>query len=365
MTTRRAHLLAPALLLAGCARPPAAPSDTERMAQRIVTALAPAPGERAIVRYDPDLRSDLPDRLTDRLASAGVEVGRLPYGPAERFTERLAAADIYIWLPDGTGGGTTPDQAAALGEWLDARRGRQIHFHWGAGTVALDGLPGEHGPAYDSIYLAALDIDYTALDSIQRAATALLRSGPIRVTTPAGTDLTFELGDRPINPQNGDATAARMASARVRIDREIELPAGVIRVAPVESTVTGRLVVPSARFGEGTVHGLVLEFRAGRVERYAADSGVAHFETTLQQQPALRSFREIGIGFNPALQRPAGQPGLPYYGYGAGVVRLSLGNNLELGGTVSGQGVRWLFFDDATVRVADRTLVQDGRLASP
>jgi hypothetical protein len=335
------------------------------MATRIVTALAPTSGERAIVRHDPALMPALAERLADGLEQAGVQVERVPYGPVDGFAEKLDRADIYIWLPDSTGGGTTPDQAATLGTWLDAGRGRQIHFHWGGGTQALDGLPGEHGPAYDSLYLAALEIDYAALDSTQRAAIALLRSGPVRITTPAGTDLTFSLGDRPVNQQNGDASADRMRSARIRIDREIELPAGVIRVAPVESTVVGRMVVPSARFGSGRADSLVLEIRGGRIEAYSASSGVEHYASELETSPALRFFREVAIGFNPALRAPPGGTWLPYYGYGPGVVRLSLGNNTELGGTMTGQGVRWLFFTDATVSVGAAELVRDGQLVSP
>jgi hypothetical protein len=46
-----------------------------------------------------------------------------------------------------------------------------------------------------------------------------------------------------------------MAHARVRVDREIELPAGVLRVAPIESSANGVLVVPKARFGDAIVTG--------------------------------------------------------------------------------------------------------------
>ena len=52
-------------------------------------------------------------------------------------------------------------------------------------------------------------------------------------------------------------------------------------------------------------------------------------------------------------------------GYGAGVVRLSLGDNSELGGRVTGGYVRWNFFTDATVRVGDVVWVQDGTLVVP
>ena len=53
---------------------------------------------------------------------------------------------------------------------------------------------------------------------------------------------------------------------------------------------------------------------------------------------------------------------IPYYGYGDGVVRLSLGDNSELGGDVTGGYVRWNFFVDTTVTVAGEVWVRDGKL---
>ena len=77
---------------------------------------------------------------------------------------------------------------------------------------------------------------------------------------------------------------------------------------------------------------------------------------------AARRFRELALGLNPLLAVPEQRPWIPYYGYGAGVVRLSLGDNSELGGNVKGPYVRWNFFLDATVTVGPRTWVRDGHL---
>ena len=78
---------------------------------------------------------------------------------------------------------------------------------------------------------------------------------------------------------------------------------------------------------------------------------------------AGRAFREFALGFNPLLEVPeSGNRWIPYYGYGAGVVRLSLGDNSELGGQVGGGYVRWNFFIDATVMVDDEVWVRDGRM---
>ncbi len=336
----------------------------DQMAARIVAALQPAKGERAIVRSDPALMPELASQLARVLRERGVTADVLPYGPIDDFDARLARASIYVWLPAGPAAAASPEQSETLGRWLDAGRGRQIHFHWGSGTMAADGFPGAHGAAYDRVYVDALDVDYRALDRRQEDAIAALRSGEVRVTTPAGTDVRFRVGDRPFNKQNGDASRARMGSARIRIDREIELPAGVLRVAPIERSVRGTLVVPRARFGDTEVRDLRLTFEAGRVTAVSASAGEAEARAALDAAPALRHFREFGLGFNSKLVAPPGGTWLPYYGYGAGVVRLSLGDNSELGGAVTGGAVRWFFFTDATVTVGDQVVVQGGRLAA-
>ena len=335
------------------------------LAKRIVTALAVEPGERVLLRYDPTDLAPLEPEVRRQLEAAGAKVEALSYGQAPGFADRLANTDIYIWLPAGDAAETPAEQRKLLAQWLDAGKGRQIHFHWNGGTRDADGLIVKHTAAYDRVYVDALDIDYAELSRRQDEAITLLRSGEVRVTTPAGTDLRFSVGDRPFNKQDGDASKARMASARVRVDREIELPAGVLRVAPIESTANGTLVIPSARFGSVAVRNARLRFVDGVVTKATADAGIEALDAFLASAPAASRFREFGLGFNPKLVVPPGETALPYYGYGDAVVRLSLGDNEEVGGSVRGGGVRWLFFPDTTVTVGDTVLVKAGRLARP
>ena len=190
-----------------------------------------------------------------------------------------------------------------------------------------------------------------------------MRAGVVRVTTPAGTELRFRIGDRPVTRQDGDASAARATRARNLIDREIELPAGAIRVAPIEESVEGTIVFPPGVWGGERVEGLRLTFARGQVTAVSAAVGRAAVERELAEgSGAARRFREFALGLNPLLAVPEQRPWIPYYGYGAGVVRLSLGDNSELGGNVKGPYVRWNFFLDATVTVGSRTWVRDGRL---
>jgi hypothetical protein len=183
------------------------------------------------------------------------------------------------------------------------------------------------------------------------------------VTTPAGTDLRFRVGVRPFNKQDGDASAARARRGVVLIDREIELPAGAVRVAPLEDSVYGVVVFPPSQWSGRPVAGLRLRFEHGRVTGVEAATGAEAVSAELDAGgPAARAFREFALGFNPLLAVPERGPWIPYYGYGAGVVRLSLGDNSELGGAVRGAYVRWNFFTDATVAVGETTVVSAGRL---
>jgi len=367
MHTRR--FLAPSLLVAlfvataAAQQPVQIPYDA--LAQRIVTALHISAGERVLLRYDPATLGALEPVVKAQLTAKGALVESLPYGPAPDLQARLDRTDIYIWLPAGEAAETPAAQRAILAAWLDAGKGRQIHFHWNGGTQDPDGRAGVHSAVFDRLYVDALDIDYAKLSRDQDKVIAKLRAGDVRVTTPAGTDIRFRVGDRPFNKQDGNASKARMASARTRVDREIELPAGVLRVAPIETTANGVLVVKAARLlGDAKATDIRLEFKDGKVVKATAGTGQEALDAYLASSPTLTSFREIGIGFNPKLPLVPGSPYLPYYGYGDAVVRLSLGDNTELAGAVRGGASRWLFFPDTTVTVDGEAIIKDGKLTA-
>ncbi|MBL8229142.1 MAG: class A beta-lactamase [Bryobacterales bacterium] len=315
--------------------------DYEKLAQRMVMALNPQAGEKFKLRPDPGYYESLLPALRRRLNRAGA---------AETTT--LEDASIYLWLPLRPGGPPLPAaERETLRKWVDLGGSRrQLHFHWGEGSVYTDGLYGEHQPALDALYQDALDADTQEIGEKMDAMIARLRRGETRITTPAGTDIRFRLGDRPFNKQDGDASAQRMKSARTRIDRDIELPVGVLRVAPIEESVNGTVVIPEARFGPETARNVRLTFRAGVITKVEASANLTAVEHYLKQAgDAARRFREVGIGFNSILKPTPGSKVLPYYGYGDGVVRLSLGDNEEVGGSVRGGFVRWFFFPDAKI----------------
>jgi hypothetical protein len=332
------------------------------MAQRIVQALQVEPGEHAMLRYDPHVMRALEPEVAKQLRAAGASVESHPFGPLDDFAARLQKTDLYVWLPDGPTVDST-SQSEELVRWLDARQERrELHFHWVDGTRDLDGLPVAHRAAYDRVYLDALDIDYAAMAARMDTVVARLRSSEVRVTTPAGTDMRFRVGERAFNRQAGDASSANARRGRIRIDRHTELPAGALRVAPIETSANGVIVLPAARFADVLARDVRLVIRDGVVRESSASDNADAVAAFLASEPGASRFREFALGFNPKLVVPTGETALPYYGYGAGVVRLSLGDNTELGGTVRGGGVRWFFFADATVTAGGATLVEGGRL---
>jgi len=344
-------------------------SDYEKCARRIVGALQLAPGETVLIKLDPRVFTPIIAPLQNLIRASGAHISGAILaedtnldsdGEYNSLRRLFSNADVFIWLPE-LRQGSRPALARALAEWLDARRGRAVHFHWHSGSypVGLSELPSKE--FIDRIYLAALDVDPADLERRHRKAIALLRSGVIRVTSPEGTDISFVTGDRPFCSQTGSASLERMQSARTRIDRDVELPAGVLRVAPIETSANGTVFLPVWRpiLSEG--RNLMLRFLNGHVAIQGVNADKIDQELTAAGGDA-RMFREFALGFSPALQVLPEAPFIAYYGYGSGVVRLSLGDNEEMGGANRGGGVYWNFIHNATVTVGNHTLVTNGKL---
>lgn len=354
--------------------------DYPALAERLVAQMALQPGEKVLLlSYPGEFEPLLPLLRQGVIRAGGIDLGSwqvladVPAGldrsaARKAFLPLLREVDLAVMLP---GAAPTDPEYGAMQDVLREGRGRTIHFHWTAGgTPSAYPVPGHPLPArevIDATYQkAVLHSDCKAIGEAQKRFAAALRSGEVRVTTPEGTDLRFRAGDRPVNLQDGDASAARSRTAKVLIDREIEIPCGAIRVAPLEETVEGTIAFPPGRWADRDVEGLVLRFEKGRIVAVHARSGQDAVEAELQEGgEGARSFRELALGFNPELAVPAETPWIPYYGYGAGVVRLSLGDNSELGGNVTGGYVRWNLFTDATLTAGGQTWVRDGKLTVP
>jgi leucyl aminopeptidase (aminopeptidase T) len=395
---RRAPLVLTLLMFAATiAAQPRLTLDYPAIAKRLVQQLALKPGERVLSIAHPGTFDDLlPYVRYEVMRAGGVDLGVvgvlrepvpesfdaavLRQGAREaraHYKAMFRDVDAAIMMP---GANTSHPAYLAMQDWLKddltERRGRRtIHFHWieNGSAYPIAGQPLPSRPEMDAAYQRALlQTDYQALGEAERKFASALKTGEVHITSPGGTDLRFRAGDRPANLQDGDASAARTAQGKVLVDHEIELPAGVVRVAPMEDTVDGVVAFPPSQWDGRPVEGLKLRFAKGRIVDVTAASGVDAVEAELRNagDPSAgqaRSFREFALGFNPLLAVPTRAPWIPYYGYGAGVVRLSLGDNSELGGAVAAPAgrpayVRWNFFTDLTVTIGATTWVRNGQL---
>jgi leucyl aminopeptidase (aminopeptidase T) len=331
--------------------------DYSRCAGRIADALKLEPGERIVLKLDPRVFTALVEPLQKEIRKAGAFIAGVVLAE-ETNTDSEAeytalrdlfnTADVFIWLPEKHQG-NRPALGRVIAEWLDAKRGRAVHFHWHSGSYAIGDRPLPAQDIIDEMYLKALAVAPEDLAERHRAAIQALRAGPARVTTPDGTDISFVVGDRPFSSQTGDASRLRMQTAKTRIDRDVELPAGVLRVAPMETSANGTIFLPVWRPLMSEGRRLLLRFRDGHLTAIDGEKGGDILAELTAAGGAARMFREFALGFNGELRVRDEHPFIAYYGYGDGVVRLSLGDNEEMGGANRGGGVYWNFIPNATV----------------
>ena len=357
----------------------------EALGRKVVRQLRLRPGEKVITVAHPGLFEEiLPHLRYEVMKAGGIDLGVLdvlgrptpsswdpeilqnalrPARAAFQFV--LLTIDAAVMLP-----GTTPAHPAygAMQDIHREGRARSAHLHWteeSAIPVPGHAIPG--GEVMLAAYQRALlHSNCDAIGEVQRRFSAAMRRGEVRVTSPAGTDLRFRIGNRPVICQDGDASMARARSGATLIDREIELPCGAVRVAPVEESVEGTIVIPVSQWGGRSVEGLRLRFEKGRIVEVVASSGRDAVEADLARAGETgRGLREFALGFNPELAVPESSPWIPYFGYGAGVIRLSIGDNADLGGRLTGGYVKASFSTDGRVIVGDQEWVRDGKLLDP
>lgn len=371
-------------LLSSLAMPIDFPFDWSRVAKLIVhQSLQTQPGERVIIHADPTYFPALIEQVRVEIVKAGAvelftamlfpdglqnvrrsarrrEDHRL-YSMEDQAMEALfALADIFIWLP--TRWAWNVGQTERI---LKTWPGRSIHFHW-----IMNPMDSALFHILSKMYGEALYIDYQALSAQQERLIGALQDSAVHITDPAGTDLRFRLDNAHFHRGNGNAskefisTHARPGSAR---DREVELPAGAIRTVDVTDTA-GILIWSNENFGGRQVGTLTYNFKNNRITRIESEYHNAFVQAMWKLETGDKDFiGEFNLGVNPSLKLIPGQDKLiPYYGYGAGVLRISLGDNQESGGENQSSYHQWLFLTaaTATMKANGSVIVDHGGLVT-
>lgn len=367
------------------------PIDAKGLAHQVVKLLGPSAGERAILVHDPTYYPELTDFIYGYLREAGVHpVVAMTFEPPENQTrvadpleavralasntvnsQKIEAevvgmlkplfeqADIFLWLPARH---TWPDL-----RWerlVGASQVRSIHFHW---IAAPDGRSAEEIQLLTQIYQrAVLETDYSRISALQETLINKMRGQPIQITSRDGTDLRMLVPhDAWFHKNDGDMSLASARKGKTVRDREMEVPVGALRFVPDSTSVAGRLVLGGINTRAGMAEGVELIFERGYVTTVRAKRN----EEGLRQEfkavgGDVDKVGEIVIGTNPLLRKALPSGELPYFGYGAGYIRISLGDNWESGGTNRSPLGRplWFLLTEASLEAGSISLVQEGHL---
>lgn len=167
-----------------------------------------------------------------------------------------------------------------------------------------------------------------------------------------GTDLRFSIAGRPARTCFGTRN----------------LPDGETFYSPREETVEGTVTFHDPQItGAGTVSGIRLTFRAGRVVEWSAAEGQELLESIIRTDEGARYLGEFGIGVNDMVSRMAGN-GL-FDEKIAGTIHLALGNAYADAGGTNRSLVHWDLVLDlrrgGSVYVDDRLVCLDGMWFAP
>ncbi len=154
----------------------------------------------------------------------------------------------------------------------------------------------------------------------------------------------------------------RAAQARSVRDREMELPAGALRFIPDIESVEGVLAVPA--WGGG--RDVRFRFRAGRIVAVEAGTNTESVHRAWADHSGDKGrLAEIVVGTNPKLPSQGPGPLPPYFGYGAGVLRIAIGENWESGGSNRSSLEAGFWFTDASLSADSIVVLEDGQLVLP
>ncbi|RMH22846.1 MAG: leucyl aminopeptidase [Gemmatimonadetes bacterium] len=199
---------------------------------------------------------------------------------------------------------------------------------------------------------ALADYDQLHAEGV-RFAERWRRAERIRVTTPAGTDLTADVAGEEVIVECGFATEP---------GQEAAFSDGEVSQMPREGTARGSIVVdgPIAHLGGGET--VTLRVEGGRVREIEGDGDRARaLAEIVSTVPHADNIAEIGIGLNPACRRNGD---FEEEKKARGLVHIAIGDNVFYGGTVQCAVHMDMVLYRPSVWMDDEPVVVDGRVTA-
>jgi len=205
----------------------------------------------------------------------------------------------------------------------------------------------------EEIMARALGADYEAIrDLTGRLGSAMAASNEVRITTPAGTDLSLKIQGRPLIEDTGIYLEAGQWG---------NLPAGEVYVAPIEDSAQGRLVIDGSLAAIGVLSSPVtVEISDGRAASFSGGPEAGRLQEILDAAgPEGRNVAELGVGTNPSAKLVGNiledekVLGTVHVAFGANA---SFGGQIQVACHIDGVLLR------PTLRVGKKELLSEGAL---
>ncbi len=209
--------------------------------------------------------------------------------------------------------------------------------------------------AWQEMLFAASTVDFTALrDKVGKVA-SMLRSGPVKLTDPKGTNLSLRLAGR--EPYQDDCVVDADDLDHGR--NVANIPGGDVLGCPDETYAEGTVVFDRpAPFMGRWIGGVRMDFKNGLLTDYRARLNANLLKANYEKAPGEKNrIAVIGVGANPKCRTGFLQDSLA-----SGVVTVGIGGNDDIGGSNKTDFYFAGVLTKATLTVDGNAIVENGKL---
>lgn len=297
------------------------------------------PGENVVIACDTNKM-----RLAEALAAAAYAVGGIP--------------TITVFPPTGAHGAQVPEPVVGACARSD------VFFlpttwsmtHTDARIEAIKN--GARGTTMcevteDCLCTGGILADYEENDRLGRKLGAVIGKGKkIRMTSSAGTDLTGEITERPVQYETGLFREPGQFAA---------LPNSELNISPIERTTEGVIVGNVRLMGFGILRDepVTIEVKAGEVIRITGGKAADYLNETLKSFDDQKAYNlaEFAVGLNPFCRSYAtnledlGKLGFGHHG---------IGSSYAIGGDVLAPCHIDVIYSEATLEIDGQIILDKG-----
>jgi leucyl aminopeptidase (aminopeptidase T) len=203
----------------------------------------------------------------------------------------------------------------------------------------------------------ALTMDLKKIAKVGHDIAAVLeKANSAHLTAPNGTNLTFELGKRPVHVDDGIIDKNDIAKKSL----DAQLPAGSVLTTLVETSGDGKVVfdLPSQQMGFN-VSGIRWQFKKGKLASMKAKKNLEPISKQFSKASGDKDkISYLQVGLNPKAE----------YGYlmdyvVEGAVQIGVGDNEYIGGKNSSSFGMAATLSKATLKIDGQTIIQNGKIS--